>query len=127
MPISSELIDFLSKYDTKAFSLCMDLREQLFKTLPNIQEQLDYSARIIAYGYGPKYADTICAIILSKKGIKLGFYKGTELPDPTKILTGSGKVHKFAEIKSVADIKTTAFKKLLSAAIKAYKIRTKGN
>ena len=124
MPNSSDVINFLSNYDESVSALCLELRGFLFKTLPKIQEQLDLPARIIGYGYGPKYADTICAIILSKKGIKLGFNKGSELPDPAEILTGSGKVHKYVEIKSAADIKSPSLKKLLSAALKAYKQRS---
>lgn len=119
-----EIINFLSNYDEKVSTLTLELRELLFKLLSNIQEQLDLPARIIGYGYGPKYSDSICAIILSKKGVKLGFYKGSELPDPNKILTGSGKVHKYVEIKSVADIKSSLLKKLISEAMKAYKERS---
>ena len=125
MPDSANVINFLSNYDEKVTTLALTLRDFLLKTLPNVQEQLDTTARIIGYGYGPKYADTICAMILSKAGLKLGFYKGTELPDPDKILTGSGKVHKHVVIKTGKDIKSPAFKKLLSEALKAYKIRTK--
>src|SRR5260221_13149349 len=125
MSNSSDVINFLSNYDEKVSSLALGLRDFLFKTLPNIQEQLDIPARIIGYGYGPKYADTICAIILSKKGIKLGFYKGTELPDPSKILTGSGKIHKHVVINSNTDVKSPPLKKLISAALKSYKNRSK--
>ena len=105
--------------------LALALREYLIKNLPNIQEQLDIKARLIGYGYGPKYADTICVMILSKTGIKLGFYKGTELPDPAKLFKGSGKVHKHVEIKTVSDIKSADFKELLLAALKGYKERMK--
>ena len=123
MSISSEVINFLSNYDESVSSLALELREFLFKTLPDVQEQLDIPARIIGFGYGPKYSDSICAIIFSKKGIKLGLNKGSELPDPAKILTGSGKVHKYVVIGSAADIKSPALKKLLVEAFKAYKKR----
>ena len=122
---NSKIINFLSGYNENVSALGLALREDLIKNLPNIQEQLDVKARLIGYGYGPKYVDTICVIILSKTGIKLGFYKGTELPDPAKLFKGAGKVHKHVEIKSVSDIKSADFKKLLLAALKAYKERTK--
>ena len=79
MSNSADVINFFSNYDEKVSSLTLELRGFLFKSLPDIQEQLDLSARIIGYGYGPKYSDTICTIILSKKGVKLGFYKGSQL------------------------------------------------
>jgi len=123
MAEKDEITDFLLAYDNKVSGIAIPLRELLLKTLPNIQEQLDIPARIIGYGYGPKYIDNLCAIIPSKKGVKLGFYKGTELPDPNKLLTGTGKVHKYVEIKSDKDIKSPALKKLLNEALKFYKRR----
>ncbi len=125
MSQAEEIIDFLLRYDDKVSGLAIPLREMLLKTLPKIIEQLDKPARIIGYGYSNKYSDMICVIIPSKKGVKLGFYKGSELPDPKKLLGGSGKVHRYAEIKSPADIKSPALKKLLSEALKSYKARKK--
>jgi hypothetical protein len=61
----------------------------------------------------------ICTIILSKKGIKLGFYKGAELPDPKKLLTGSGEVHRYVEIKSEEDIRNPALLELLKHVVDA--------
>ena len=123
MAEKNEIIDFLLNYDDKVSCLAIPLRDLLLKILPGIKEQLDKPARIIGYGYGPKYIDTICAMIPSKKGLKLGFYKGTELPDPDKLLKGSGKVHKYVEICSDKDIKSPALKKLLNEALKFYKKR----
>jgi hypothetical protein len=113
----------LIKYDAPVRELALLLREFLLKQLKGVTEQADVPANMVAYGYGPGYKDMICTIIPSKKGIKLGFYKGSELPDPTKLLTGSGKVHKYVEITSDKEIKSPALKALLSEALKAYKAR----
>lgn len=114
----------LSKYEERISVLGFQLRDFLLRELKAIIEYPDGPANIIGYGYGPGYKDLICTIIPSKKGIKLGFYKGTELPDPQKLLTGTGKVHKYVEIKSEKDIKNPAVKKLLTAALKAHDRRT---
>ena len=74
---------------------------------------------MIGYSYGAGYKDLICTIILSKKGIKLGFYRGGELPDPKKLLTGSGKVHRYVEINSEEDIRNPALLALLEHAVDA--------
>jgi hypothetical protein len=115
--------DILLKYTDEVSGLGLALRSFLFKELKGIIEMPDVKANIIGYGYGPGYKDSICVIIPSKKGIKLGFYKGAELPDPDKLLTGSGKVHKYVEIKSAATIKSKGVKGLLKEAMKAYKLR----
>ena len=115
----------LSKYDEKVSAVGFQLREFLLKELKQIIEYPDGPANIIGYGFGPGYKQLLCTIIPSKKGIKLGFYKGSELPDPKKLLTGSGKVHRYVEIKSENDVKDPAIKKLVDEALKAYHKRLK--
>jgi len=115
--------DILAKFPEEVASLALNLREFLLTRLPEIQEQPDNKAKIIGYSYGPGYKQLISTIILSQKGVKLGFYKGGELKDPDKLLTGSGKVHKYAEIRSLQDI-NQALANLLEEALKAYKQRT---
>lgn len=113
----------LSKYEDKVSELGLQLREFLLSNLKNINEQPDAAASIIGYNFGTGYKDLICTIIPSRKGIKLGLYKGSELPDPEKLLTGSGKVHKFVEIKSEKDIRSPALLNLLKQALKAHQMR----
>ena len=117
--------DILSRFDEKTAKLALQLRKFLFKEFKDILEIPDNSANIIGYGYGTGYKDLICTILLSKQGVKLGFNKGSELPDPQKLLTGTGKVHRFVEIKTEQDIKDPALKKLLTEALKAYQLRKK--
>ena len=52
------------------------LRQFLLKHLKGITEQPDPKANVIGYSCGAGYKDLICTIILSRKGSKLGFYKG---------------------------------------------------
>lgn len=114
----------LGKYDTKISDLGFHVREFLLQELKDIIEYPDSSANIIGYGYGPGYKQTICTIIPSKKGTKLGFYKGSVLPDPKKLLTGTGKVHRHVEITSEKDLSNPALKKLVAAALKFHAKRT---
>lgn len=112
--------DFLSNYSEEVFSNALRLREILLANLPNIIEQLDVPARMIAYCYGQKYSELICTIIPSKKGLKLGFNRGTELPDPDKQLQGTGKTSRYVEIISDEQIKSPVLKKLIESALKSY-------
>ena len=119
----SKVDELLLKYDKSVSSLGLQLREFLLAQLEGCIEMPDQAANIIGYGYGTGYIDLVCTIIPSKKGIKLGFNRGSELPDPGKLLTGSGKVHRYVEIKSETDIRSTAIKELIREAVKAWKIR----
>ncbi len=121
--MDKKINDFLSNYTEEVFVNTLKLREVLLENLPNIIEQLDVPAKMIAYCYGQKYAELVCTIIPSKIGLKLGFNRGTELPDPGKLLEGTGKVSRYVEIKSIEQIKSPALKKLIESALAAYKKR----
>ena len=92
--------------------------------LPDVTEQVDVAAKMIVYCYGQKYAELICTIIPSKKGLKLGFNRGKDLPDPDRLLEGTGKISRYVEIKSAGQIQSPALKKLIENALAAYRQRT---
>ena len=112
---------FLTQYDEQVFTNALKLREVLLANLPDIIEQIDIPAKMIAYCYGQKYVELICVIIPSKKGLKLGFNRGVDLPDPDKLLEGTGKIFRYVVIKSDKQINSPSIKKLLSSALTAYK------
>jgi len=107
---NNSIENFLSNYNDDVYSNTQKLRAIILKNLPDIIEQLGIPAKMIAYCYGNKYAEMICTIVASKKGLKLGFYKGVELPDPHNILDGTGKISRYVEIKSEEQIKSAVIK-----------------
>jgi hypothetical protein len=109
----------ISQYPPGIAAITLSLRKVLLKQLKEITEQPDAAAHVIGYSYGAGYKDLICTLILSKTGTKLGFYKGAELPDPGKLLTGSGKVHRYVVINGESDIKNPALLRLVRAAVEA--------
>lgn len=116
-------IDFINNYPEHVQELAIATGTLIEKLIPGIQVLPDASAKVIGYGFGPGYKDSICTIIPSKKEIKLGFYKGTELPDPEQLLEGTGKVHKYIAIRNMADVKRAAVTQILKDAWAAYKQR----
>jgi hypothetical protein len=114
---------FFSQYEPQVFANAIRLRKLLLSNLPDIIEQVDLPARMVAYCYGQKYAELICTLIPSKKGLKLGFNRGPELPDPEGILKGTGKISRYVEIKSEKQINSPALKNLLADALTAYQRR----
>jgi hypothetical protein len=125
MPLNKEpeIIEFLNGYDAAVLSQIEKYRLLIKKQLSGISEQLDLPARMISFSFGQSYADVICTLILSKKGVKLGFYSGSELPDPFGLLTGKGKVHRFVELKP--EINVSHISDLLNYAYQAYLLRMK--
>ena len=117
---------FLSQYDDQVLGKALKLREVLFTNLPDINEQIDIPAKMIAYCYGQKYSEMICTIIPSRKGLKLGFYKGADLPDPDRLLEGTGKISRYVAIKSMEQIESSSLKHLIKNALAAYQHRVSG-
>jgi len=98
-------------------------RRLLLKLLPAAEETVDPTAAVLSYGYGPGYRGMICTLLLSKSGVKIGFVNGAELPDPARLLEGSGKKHKYIQLKTASDLKRPGVKQLVEAAHAAWQQR----
>ena len=125
MPVNQAVHEFLASYGLDTRRLAMRARSLIRKVVPGVQEQVDTSAKIIGYGFGPRYADLICMLMPTKAGVNLGFYRAVELPDPKGILEGTGKLHRHVKLKAEADLDSPAMRAMLKKALAAYKKRSK--
>jgi hypothetical protein len=124
MKINNSIEIFLSSYNEHVYAGVMQIRKIILENLPGILEQLDAPAKMIGYSYGQKYAEMICTLIPSKKGFKLGFYKGNELPDPEGLLEGTGKISRYIQFTENKQVNPSSIKKLLLQALAAYRDRS---
>lgn len=114
---------FIAAYSQPVADLAWELRKVVVDCLPEIIEQIDGPAKMVAYCYGQQYDQMICTIIPSKKGLKLGFYRGVDLPDPDHLLEGSAKTSRYIVISGKEQIRSHAVTKLLERALVAYRQR----
>ena len=114
---------FLYAYSPEVRALTLAARTLIGETFPKIEETVDVSAKIIGYGYGPGYKGSLCVLILSKDGVKIGVVRGAEVSDPRGLLRGAGKVHRHVPIKTAADLAQPGLKPLLKSALSAWKKR----
>lgn len=114
---------FLAAYPPEVERLALATRARVLAALPGVDESVDGPARMLAYAYGPGYAGMVCTIIPSRKGVKLGLYRGAALPDPDGLLTGAGKVHRHVVIAAEDDPRPAAVVRLLKSARAAWKAR----
>jgi hypothetical protein len=114
----------LASYPIEVRRLAMATRAVLHEALPAVEETADAAAGIIGYGFGPGYKGTVCTIILSKSAVKLAFVRGSELPDPKRLLGGRGKVHRYMPITHSSDLQKAGVQPLLKAALAAWIGRT---
>lgn len=58
-----------------------------------------------------------CYLQASKKHVNLGFQRGNELIDKSKLLQGTGKIMRHIRIKNMEDIQSDAFTSLIKEAL----------
>jgi hypothetical protein len=119
--MNTDIESFLVSYNQDLRDLARRVRALIRDVMPTAIEQLDPSANLIAYGVDRTYKGLICGITLHKAHVNLMFAKGSELPDPHGLLTGTGKRARHIKFRSGAEIDTPAIRSLLESAILAQK------
>jgi hypothetical protein len=111
--------ELLAGYSAEVRAVAEAARGLVREVLPGATEQVDMPARLIGYGTGPRMRDLVCTIMPQRGWVNLGFYRGTALPDPAGLLTGTGKVHRHVKLRTPADVADPALRALLEAAVAA--------
>jgi len=93
----------------------------MLDVLPDVEETIDQTGPYISYGYGPGYKGVVSYITVSRQGVKLGVAGGASLPDPKKLLQGSGKSHRHVVIKTASDLRQPGLRQIVRAALAAWK------
>ena len=114
---NSAVSELLAPFTPEVRDLALAARSFVLETIPNVIEMVDAKARIVGYGYSPRYADQVCMLMPTKVGVNLGIAYAMELPDPTKLLQGTGKLHRHVKLKSRLDLEHVALRALLKAAL----------
>ncbi len=63
----------------------------------------------------------LCCFMVGKEHVTFAFLRGAALPDPEKLLEGTGKGVRHVKLRSVADVKRPGVKKLIVEAAKLNK------
>lgn len=108
---------FLSAYPPSIISIVVLLRKIVRDVVPEAIEQIDYPAKMIAYGYQKTYKDMICVIMPYKNWVNLGFPRGTTLTDPDCLLSGTGKRARHVKITSMEEVSISVLSSLIQASI----------
>ena len=63
----------------------------------------------------------LCCFMVGKEHVTFAFMRGAALPDPEKLLEGTGKGVRHIKLRSVADVKRPGVKKLIAEAVRLNK------
>jgi len=114
-----QLAAFIKKFDSKNAALIRSVRTVLRKRLPTANELVydNYNFFVIGYCSTERPSDCILSIAAGANGVGLSFYHGSTLPDPHKLLLGSGSQNRFIRIESAATLTRPEVEELIVAAI----------
>ncbi len=120
----TQLQGFIDKFESKHQAVIRSVRKALRKRLPTANELVYDNYNFFVIGYSPteRPSDTFFSIAAAANGVGLAFYRGATLPDPHKVLLGSGRQNRFVRLESAETLKRPEIAALVDAAIKQGKV-----
>src|SRR5437762_2222402 len=114
-----QLKTFVDKFEPAHQTLIRDVRKALRKRLPTAHELVYDNYNFFVIGYSPteRPSDGIISMAAGANGVGLCFIHGARLPDPKKILTGSGKQTRFIRLQSAKELARPEVEALIAAAV----------
>ena len=116
----AQLDGFLNKYTPEIAALARACLAKLRARLPGATQIVYDNYNALAIGFGPseKASRAILSIALYPRWVSLFFLQAAaKLPDPDKLLTGSGNVARHIVLKSASDLDQPAIQQLMNAAL----------
>ena len=101
----ARLQQFIDKFAPDIADLIRSVRKALRRRLPGAIELVydNYNFFVIGYGPNERASEAVLSIAAQAKGVSICFIQGAKLPDPTRLLIGSGKQTRNLRIQS-ADV-----------------------
>src|SRR5579863_5081844 len=113
------LLDYLASYDPNVSDLTLALREVVLEEAPGAFESISKGyALAIGFSFtGKPLKDGFCHIVTYSTYVNLGFNRGAVLPDPNKLLLGTGKLVRHLTIRSEHEMGRAVVRRYLRMAI----------
>jgi hypothetical protein len=119
------LLSYLASYDPHVSRVALALRDVVLDEAPEAIESIS-KGYAVAIGFsftGKPLKDGFCHIATYTSHVNLGFNRGALLPDPNKVLAGSGKMIRHVTIRDESDLERPFLRKYLQAAIEQVRER----
>ena len=115
-----QIKSFIDKFEPKHQALIRATRKALRKRLPTANELVydNYNFFVIGYCSTERPSDCIASLAAGANGVGLSFpYCGATLPDPHKLLLGSGNQNRFIRLESAQTLTRPEVQALIAAAV----------
>jgi hypothetical protein len=108
----------LALKEPELIELFIDARKFVLSVYPDATELLYHTHALTAvFSVSEKLGDSYCMLPIYSNHFNLGFNKGTLLPDPHKLLTGTGNLIRHIDIRAPKDYRDPKVKTLVRAAV----------
>ncbi|HEY2711171.1 MAG TPA: hypothetical protein VGI60_01555 [Chthoniobacterales bacterium] len=113
-----QLRSFIEKFEPNHRATIRAARKALRKRFPTANELAydNYNFFVIGFGPSERPSDCFVSIAAAANGVGLCFIHGARLPDPGKILSGSGKQTRFVRLPSADLLELPEVEALLKVA-----------
>jgi hypothetical protein len=118
-----QLAGFVAKFTPEMAALIRAARLKMRKRIPQALELVydNYNFFVIGYGPNEKAGDAIFSLAAQAKGLSLCFLQGAGLPDPHRLLRGSGNVVRNIRLESADTLDHPDVRALIDAALEKAK------
>jgi hypothetical protein len=117
---SKDLIKFLKPFDKEIQERALWLRDFVWDLYPTANELIYDNYNALAFGWSPtdKVGHVFCSIAVGRTShnVHFGFYWGSELDDPKKMLIGGGNQYRYILVKSKEEFPKAYIRKLTKQA-----------
>jgi len=117
---TKDLLKFLKPFGREITERVMWLREFVWDLYPQANELIYDNYNALAFGWSPtdKVSHTFCSIAVGRtsNNVHFGFYWGTEISDPDKILLGEGNQYRYILVTDKNTFPKAYIKKLVKEA-----------
>jgi hypothetical protein len=113
-----QLVSFVAKFEPTMGELIRECRSVIRERFPTANELVydNYNFFVIGYCTTERPSDCVVSLAANSKGLALSFYHGATLPDPHRMLQGSGNQNRFVRLDGPATLSRLEVRELLDAA-----------
>lgn len=113
-----DLIKFILPYPDSVKAAALWLREFVWDLYPETNELIYDNYNAVAFGWSStdKAGDVFCSIAVCSDHVNFGFNRGTDFPDPQKMLIGNGTQYRYLRVRTKDDFPEEYIKQLLAMA-----------
>ena len=115
-----QLTEFLGAYTPAITAIANAARKKVQSLVPGATELVydNYNALVIGFGPADKTSEVILSLALYPRWVTLFFWNGPKIPDPAKLLKGSGKVVRSVQLAGADTIDEPEVRALIAHALR---------